>query len=184
MNTDNVQPLATFENLEDPDYFYNYVTQLLDTNLPLNYTEPITLKQEIWVTVLLGLSQFMVFPPPSSTLSWAFFKRKVEMVEKWMELIERASTRIVGLYNEPGNLAEEVLTKLLGLACAFWVWDDHNARDDNESYSATYMREKAFRAILIVIRALGDNVATTAPSDRRLWQLLRMFLVECLDTLQ
>ncbi|KNZ76453.1 Serine/threonine-protein kinase atr [Termitomyces sp. J132] len=182
MNTNNVQPLATFENLEDPDYFYNYVTQLLDTNLPLDYNELITSKQEIWVTVLLGLSQFMVFPQASETLSWTAFARKVEMVEKWMELIERASTRIVGLYSEPGNLAEEVLTKLLGLSCAFWAWDGHQ-NCDSATYTPLYMREKTLKVMLIVVRALGDSV-TTAPSDRRLWQTLRMFLVECLDVIR
>lgn len=182
MNTNNVQPLSTLENLEDPDYFYNYVTQLLDTNLPLDYNELITSKQEIWVTVLLGLSQFMVFPPASETLSWKAFSRKVEMVGKWMELIERASSRIVGLYSEPGNLAEEILTKLLGLSCAFWAWDGHETRDD-ATYTPLYMREKTLKVMLTVVRALGDNV-TTAPSDRRLWQTLRIFLVECLDIIR
>ncbi|KAG6832347.1 hypothetical protein H0H87_001811 [Tephrocybe sp. NHM501043] len=180
MNTNNVQPLATFESLEDPDYFYNYVTQLLDKNLPLDYNELITSKQEIWVTVLLGLSQFMVFPSGSGALSWKVFARKVEMVEKWMELIERASTRIVGLYSESGNLAEEVLTKLLGLSCTFWVWEGHDDHDD-ATYTPLYMKDKALKVILIVVRVLGDGVSTTAPTDRRLWQTLRMFLVECLD---
>ncbi|KAG6868123.1 hypothetical protein C0993_007327 [Termitomyces sp. T159_Od127] len=121
----------------------------------------------------------MVFPPASETLSWKAFARKVEMVGKWLELIERASGRIVGLYSEPGNLAEEVLTKLLGLSCAFWAWDDHETRDD-ATYTPFYMREKTLKVMLTVVLALGDNV-TTAPSDRRLWQTLRMFLVECLD---
>ncbi|KAG6891314.1 hypothetical protein C0992_009195 [Termitomyces sp. T32_za158] len=121
----------------------------------------------------------MVFPPASETLSWKAFTRKVEMVGKWMELIERASSRIVGLYSEPGNLAEEILTKLLGLSCAFWAWDEHETRDD-ATYTPLYMREKALKVMLTVVRALGDNV-TTAQSDRRLWQTLRMFLVECLD---
>ncbi|KAG5733468.1 Serine/threonine-protein kinase atr, partial [Termitomyces sp. T112] len=124
----------------------------------------------------------MVFPQASETLLWTAFARKVEMVEKWMELIERASTRIVGLYSEPGNLAEEVLTKLLGLSCAFWAWDGHQ-NCDSATYTPLYMREKTLKVMLIVVRALGDSV-TTAPSDRRLWQTLRMFLVECLDVIR
>ncbi|KAG6866121.1 hypothetical protein C0991_008429 [Blastosporella zonata] len=181
----NVEPLATFESLEDPDYFYNYVTQLLDTNLPLGHNVLINSKQEIWVTVLLGLSQFMVFPPASGALSWKVFARKVEMVEKWMELIERASTRIVGLYTATGNLAEEVLTKLLGLSCAFWVWDDHEDHED-VTYSPLYMKDKALRVMLVVVHAIGDSVTltTAAPTDRRLWQTLRMFLVDCLDAVR
>ncbi|KAF8076761.1 hypothetical protein FPV67DRAFT_1472577 [Lyophyllum atratum] len=183
MTTITVQPLATLESLQDPDYFYNYVTQLLDTNLPLDYTDLITSKQDIWVTVLLGLSHFMVFPPISEALSWRVFARKIEMVEKWMELIERASTRIVGLYLETGNLAHEVLTKLLDLCCAFEVWDSHEDHGD-AAYTPIYMKEKALRVMLIVVRVLGENISTTAPSDRRLWQTLRMYLVECLDVIR
>ncbi|KAG6812100.1 hypothetical protein H0H92_004400 [Tricholoma furcatifolium] len=182
MNAENVQPLGPLKDLEDPDYFYNYVTRLLDTNLHLGHNETINSKQEIWVTVLLGLSQFMVFPPMTSTLSWKILSRRVEMVEKWMELVERASTRIVGLFTEPGNLAEEVLTKLLGLTCAFWAWNDNDDHDD-ATYTPQYMREKAMKVMLVVTRVLGDSSSTT-PADRRLWQTLRMFLVECLDTVR
>ncbi|KAF5387623.1 hypothetical protein D9615_000714 [Tricholomella constricta] len=174
---------ATLESLQDPDYFYNYVTQLLDENLPLHYTDLITSNQAIWVTVLLGLSHFMVFPPTSDALSWRVFARKVEMVEKWMELIERASTRIVGLYLETGNLAQEVLTKLLDLSCAFEAWDGHEDHTD-ASYTPLHMKGKALHVMLIVVRVLGDSISTTTPSDRRLWQTLRMFLVECVDVIR
>lgn len=183
MTTAAVQPIETLESLQDPVHFYNYVTQLLDTNLPLGCNELITSKQDIWVTVLLGLSHFMVFPAISESLSWTVFTRKVEMVEKWMELVERASTRIVGLYLETGNLAHEVLTKLLDLRCAFEAWDGHEQHDD-AGYTPLYMKEKALRVMLIVVRVLGDSSLTTVPSDRRLWQTLRMFMVECLDVIR
>ncbi|KAG5654240.1 hypothetical protein H0H81_005927 [Sphagnurus paluster] len=183
MSTINVEPLATLESLQDPDQFYNYVTQLLDTNLPLHYTDLITSNQGIWVTVLLGLSHFMVFPQISHTLSWSVFTRKVEMAEKWMELIERASTRIVGLYLETENLAHEVLTKLLDLSCAFGAWDGHD--DESETaYSPLYMKGKAVRVMLTVFRVLGDSMSVNAPSDRQLWRALRTFLIECIDVIR
>ncbi|KAG5648745.1 hypothetical protein DXG03_000092 [Asterophora parasitica] len=174
---------ATLENLQDPDSFYNYVNQLLDTNLPLHYTDLITSNQSIWVTVLLGLSRFMVFPPISDALPWSAFARKVEMAERWMELVERASTRIVGLYLETGNLAHEVLTKLLDVICAFDAWNSHEDYS-NASHSPSHMKQKALRVMLVVARVLGNSISNIAPTDGRLWQTLRVFLVESIDVIR
>lgn len=175
-----LRPLATLES-DKPEHVHAYITKLLDANLNSDTSARITSDQDTWVTVLSGITRFMFVSPPEGKAAWSTLGEKIDMIENSLEVIQRASARVDGLFFKAGHLAHQILTRLLDLSCVFEVWDSHEG-NGGDACSPKFMRDKTVEVILVVVRSLGDSVSTPA-MDRPMWEILRLFLVEVLDVI-
>lgn len=176
-----LRPLATLQS-DKPEHVHAYITKLLHANLNTDTSGRITSDQDTWVTVLSGITGFMFVSLPDGKTSWSTLGEKIDMIENCMEVIQRASARVDGLFVRAGNLAHQILTRLLDLGCVFEVWDSNEESHDDEGCTPRFMKEKGFQVMLVVLRALGDSVSTIT-MEKQMWEFLRTFLVEVLDVI-
>lgn len=175
-----LQPLATLRS-NKPEDVHAYIIKLLHAKLNNNTSNRITSDQETWVTVLSGITDFMFVNLPDRA-PWSTFREKIDMLENSMEVIQRASARVDGLFFRAGNLAHQLLTRLLDLGCVFEVWDSVEENHGDEGSTPLFMKGKAYEVMVVILRALGDS-ASTADVDPPMWQILRTFIVEIFDVI-
>jgi len=177
---DSLKPLVALCGRR-PEDVQAYLSKLLDAKLDDSSSRIIS-GQEEWLAVLSGLMDFMIFPLPQN-VPWSAFQENIDMVQKSMEVIQRASKRVDGLFSGTGHIVHQLLTRLSYLYCVFEVWDTFEESNIHEACSPRFMKARAHEVMFEIIQILGNSISTTEINPA-MWQILQIFLVEILDVIK
>jgi len=181
-------PVPTFENVEgdaSPEQFLSFLRTLILENLDGDPSMRIpAANKDTWVTVVVGLADhFLASFPSSNSVSWSAIHEKVNLVQVTLEVIQRVSSRVDGVFLGPGDLAQKVFTRLLNLCNVLEVWISIEVPKGDGVPTPLDLREHAFQVTVGLLRCLGGNVPTAAGSDGPTWKILRNILTESLDVI-
>src|ERR1700685_1785932 len=186
--TSTTFPVPSFQNPDadtSPKQFLGFLRKLVADNLNSDPSIRIPASnKETWITVINGLSDhFLASFPTSNVVSWSTMHEKLDLIEITLEIIQRVTGRVDGLYSGPGDAVKATFVRLLHLCSALDSWLDVAIPIEDGVPTPHRLREKAFRVAVDLLRHLG-GITTSGGHSTPSWKTLRGILIECLDVAQ
>jgi hypothetical protein len=180
-------PLPAFQNgagdsTRVPEHFLGHLRSVVSDVLSDGASTRLCLgKKSDWVIFFVALSDsFMFLPLPGPDHSWSNWGQKIELIERTLEAVHRAFVLMDGIFLDPENLLDKILTRLLDLCIVFEVWASDEVDDAKDLFTPRFMKDKTFKVFSGIVRRLGDNVATETGVDKPMWSYLQTFIEKCL----
>ncbi|KAF8329613.1 hypothetical protein F5887DRAFT_116131 [Amanita rubescens] len=135
-----------------------------------------------WNTIILGLSDNFCasFLLPGS-ITWNALKEKITILETTLEAIYLASLHVEGIFSGKRDGVGVLVVRLLNICNGLDVWLDSQVEIEDGLPSPATLREKAFKALVGVLRSLGGNVTRIEQPEEPRWKILRSLLNECIE---
>ena len=135
-----------------------------------------------WNAMILGLSDNFCasFLLPGS-ITWNALKEKITILETTLEAIYLASLHIDGIFSGKRDRVGVLVVRLLNICNVLDVWLDSQVEIEDSFPSPATLREKAFKALVEVLRSLGGNVTRVEQPEEPRWKILRSLLSECIE---
>ena len=169
-------------NQTNPTEFQQYLRSLITQAFSGNPQDRIADADKGWDTVILGLSDNFCasFLLPGS-ITWNALKEKVTILETALEAIYLASLHVDGIFSGKRDGVGVLIVRLLNICNVLDVWLDSQVEIEDDLPSPVTLREKAFKALIEVLRSLGGNVTRVEQPGEPRWKILRSLLSECIE---
>jgi hypothetical protein len=181
-------PLPAFQNAAGdstrvPEHFLGHLRSVVSDVLSGGPSTRLCLgKKSDWVIFFVALSDsFMFLPLPEPKHSWSSWGQKIALIERTLEAVDRAFVLMDGIFLDPENLLDKILTRLLDLCGVFEVWASDEVADAKDPFTPRFMKDRTYKVFSGIVRRLGDSsVATEVAADRPMWKYLQTFIEKCL----
>ena len=178
-------PIQTFQSTGDgpsPRALLNFLQNLISENLHDGRVEQIPNEKHTWVTVIAGLSDYLLSSFPSSREgAWTVLHEKITLVDTTLEVIHRVLSKVDGVWSDSGETAEKAVFRLIGICGVLDTRDDADMQEEGV-LSPRQLRERTFAGTLELIRYLGNVDHVTRGAESRSWETAREIITECVKT--
>lgn len=179
-------PIQTFQSTGDgpsPRALLNFLQNLISENLHDGRVEQIPNEKHTWVTVIAGLSDYLLSSFPSSREgAWTVLHEKITLVDTTLEVIHRVLSKVDGVWSDSGETAEKAVFRLIGICGVLDTRDDADMQEEEGVLSPRQLRERTFAGTLELIRYLGNVDHVTRGAESRSWETAREIITECVKT--
>ncbi|KAF9478660.1 hypothetical protein BDN70DRAFT_30460 [Pholiota conissans] len=174
-------PAFNSSNNTTPAEFLKFLRSLVSQYLGDDCPR-ITENKIAWVTIVDGLADHFLgsFPLPDM-VAWSTMEEKVVMTEVTLDVTKRVFSRVNDIYNGSEILLKKVIVRLLDLCRALDVWMEMDVICGDETFLPSHMKERAFDAVVSVLRGMGSNDPILSGEDNPSWKVLRAILEECIE---
>ena len=181
-------PVPSFQNTDgdaSPKQFLSFLRNLIAQNLDGDPSIRIPASEkDNWIPIIDGLSDhFLASFPTSNVVPWTAMHEKLGLIEITLEIIQRVTVRVDGLYSGPGDAAKKIFVRLLNLCNALDSWLDVDIVIEDDMLTPLRLRERALGVAVDLLRHLG-GITTGGEPNTPPWKILRSILIECLDVAQ
>ncbi|KAH9482313.1 Serine/threonine-protein kinase ATR [Psilocybe cubensis] len=130
------------DNPYDPASFTEMLKRIAIEDLGDNPSQKEKSNPNNWVQILDGITDHLLgpFPDPSIT-AWEAMEEKVTMTEAALQVIQRAFSRVVTIYDASENLVKKLLARLLDLYRILDSWTDSEQVDIKDFINPKQMKE-------------------------------------------
>jgi len=162
--------------------FQQYLRSLIAQTFSGNPQDRIPDADRRWDTLILGLSDNFCasFLLPGS-ITWNALKEKITILETALEAIYLASLHVDGIFSGKRDGVGVLVVRLLNICNGLDVWLDSQVETGDGLPSPATLREKAFKALVEVLRSLGGSVPRVEQPEEPRWKILRSLLSECIE---
>lgn len=160
--------------------FLRFVRSLIDDHLSDEPRIPSS-EKVAWVAAVDGLTDTLLgpFPLPDSA-SWTLIAERILILDAVLEVILRVFLRVEEIYTNSERFVRKIFARLLDLCWVLEVWTEVEIDCGGELFSPTHMKDKAFGALITLLRGL-DGSPVHSEQQEPSWNILRSILKEVLD---
>lgn len=147
--------------------FHDFLKSVLDDSLLQDTAERVPFeKREAWVVLVSGLSDhFLTGLPSLGFVDWDGMDEKVGFVLTTLEIIQRVSLRVQGVFCGNGDLAKSIFSRLLNMGCVLQLWVAAEVPRRDHIPSPETLRTATMQTINRVLWSLGGANGALSASE-------------------